>query len=144
MLTSGDEGEADIGMSSTAVNRNKLAVSIIAFLFFAGLCSSQVQKLRIFITGTNQASGNRSNVSAAGIGRSLEKHCAEVTITIEQAKADYLLEAIDTGAGAGRKPYKFTVFQPNGDRIFSTETSRLDSAVKDVCGFIQKHKTYQQ
>jgi hypothetical protein len=120
--------------------RNKLAAFTVAFLLFVGPCRPQVQKLRIFITGTDQASGNRSNVSAAEIGKSLDKHCPELIITIEQQKADYLMEAINTGAGAGRKPYKFTVFQPNGDRLFSTETSRLDSAVKDVCGYIQKHK----
>ncbi len=59
---------------------------------------------------------------------------------MEQERAEYLLEARNTGAGAARKPYKFTLFGPNGDRFFSTETSRLDSAVKDVCAYIQKHK----
>jgi hypothetical protein len=39
--------------------------------------------------------------------------------------------------GKARKPYKFTLFSPDGDRAFSTETAHLDSAVKDVCGFIR-------
>ena len=91
---------------------------------------AQDHKLRVSLTGS-------SNVAAAPIGKSLDKHCSEVVITVDEAKANYLLEAIDTGAGKGRKPYKFTLFNPDGDRAFSTETAGLDNAVKDVCGFIR-------
>lgn len=107
----------------------------------AGPGRTQTEKIRIFITGTDQASGNRSNVSAAEVGRVLDQRCPQAIITLERQKANYLLEAIDTHAGAARKPYKFTLFEPNGDRLFSTETSSLENAVKDVCGWIQKHKS---
>ena len=56
---------------------------------------------------------------------------------VDAQKASYLLEAIDTGAGKARKPYKFTFFYPDGDRTFSTERAGLDSALKDVCGYIR-------
>jgi hypothetical protein len=110
----------------------------VAFFVFAGTCQSQEHKTRIFLTGTDQTLANSSNVSAAEIGKALDKHCPGVVLTIEQQRADYLLEAKDTGAGSMRKPYKFTLFDHTSDRVFSTETSRLDSAVKDVCIFVQK------
>jgi hypothetical protein len=119
----------------------KFSAFAVAFFVFAGTCQPQDQKVRIFLTGTDQTLGNSSNVSAAEIGKSLNKHCPEVVLTIEQEKAEYLLQARDTGAGPARKPYKFTLFGHSGDRVFSTETSRVDSAVKDVCIYVQKHKS---
>jgi len=98
-----------------------------------GLCTigtAQSKQTRISLTP-------RSNVSTAGVGKELDRYCPIVIITDDAPKADYQLEAWDTGAGPGRKPYKFTLFR-NGDRVFSTETRGLASAVKDVCGFIKK------
>jgi len=118
----------------------KLSALAIAFFVCATTCQPQAHKVRIFLTGTDQTLGNSSNVSAAEIGKGLDKHCPEVVLTIEQQKADYLLQARDTGAGAARKPYKFTLFDATSDRVFSTETSRLDSAVKDVCAFVRNRK----
>jgi hypothetical protein len=105
-----------------------------AFVLFACLSTLQGQdhKLRISLT-------RASNVSSAAIGKALDAHCPNIVITVDVQKADYLLEAIDTGAGPGRNPYKFTLFEHDGDRVFSTETARLKSAVKDVCNFIRKH-----
>jgi hypothetical protein len=118
----------------------RLCALAIAFFACSGTCDPQGHKVRIFLTGTDQSLGNSSNVSAAEVGKGLDKHCPEVVLTIEQQKADYLLQARDTGAGAARKPYKFTLFDAISDRIFSTETSRLDSAVKDVCTYIRKRE----
>lgn len=118
----------------------RLSAFAIVFFVSAGTCHPQDHKVRIFLTGTDQSLVYGSNVSAAEIGKSLDKHCPEVVLTIEQSKADYLLQARDTGAGAARKPYKFTLFGHSGDRVFSTGTSRLDSAVKDVCVYLQKHQ----
>jgi hypothetical protein len=117
-------------------------VSALAVTFFvcAGTCQPQDHKTRVFLTGTDQTLGNTSNVSAAEVGKALDKHCPQVVLTIEQQKADYLLQATNTGAGVARKPYKFTLFDATSDRVFSTETSRLESAVKDVCAYIRKHK----
>jgi hypothetical protein len=116
----------------------KASVLAIAFFICAGPCKSQNHKTRIFLTGTDQTLGSSSNVSAAEVGKALDNRCPEVGLTIEQQKANYLLQARDTGAGVARKPYKFTLFDASGDRVFSTETSRLDSAVKDVCAYIRK------
>ena len=82
-----------------------------------------------------------SNVSKAEIGKALNSRCPDVAITVDPEKADYLLEAINTGAGPARKPYKFSLFNRAGDYVFSTETAHVDNSVKDVCRFIEKHKT---
>ena len=109
----------------------------VGLLFLAlavlSVAQAQGQKLRISLTAS-------SNVAAAPIGKSLDKHCPEVVVSVDRLRANYLLEAIDAGAGKARKPYKFTLFSPDGDRAFSTETAGLDSAVKDVCGFIRGHE----
>jgi hypothetical protein len=109
----------------------KLSALAVAFLALAATCRSQDNKTRIVLTA-------ESSVSTAEVGKSLDKHCPDVVLTIEQPKADFLLEAANTGAG--RKPYKFTLFDHTSDRVFSTETSRLDNAVKDVCAYIQKRR----
>ncbi|SRR6266567_4290343 len=119
--------------------RKLSALAIVLFLS-AGTCNPQDHKIRIFLTGTDQTLGNSSNVSAAEIGKALDKHCPEAVLTIEQQRADYSLQAKNTGAGAARKPYKFTLFDATSDRVFSTETSRLDSAVKDVCAFVRNRR----
>lgn len=116
----------------------RLRLLAMTFLICAGTCRSQDYKIRIFLTGTDQTLGNGSNVSAAEVGKALDKHCPQVVLTIEQQKANYFLQAKNTGAGAARKPYKFTLFDATGDRVFSTETSGLDGAVKDTCAFIRK------
>jgi hypothetical protein len=95
------------------------------------LLKGQDQKVRLSLTPS-------SNVPSSEIGKTLDTRCPDVLISVDPSKADYLLEAIYTGAGAARQPYKFTLFNSAGDRVFSTETARAASAVKDVCGFIRK------
>lgn len=98
------------------------------------LCASLLaqDKTRIAITP-------RSNVSTSEVGKGLDKHCPTVILSDDPSKVRYTLEAWDTGAGPGRKPFKFTIFL-DGDRVFSTETRGVAGAVKDVCGFLQEHK----
>jgi hypothetical protein len=90
----------------------------------------QDRKIRIALTP-------RSNVSSSEVGKELDKHCPNVILTDDSQRAAYTLEAWDTGAGAGRKPYKFTVFK-EGDRVFSTETRGVAGAVNDVCAYVSK------
>lgn len=109
----------------------KLSALAVAFLALAATCRSQDHKTRIILTA-------ESSVSAAEVGKSLDKHCPDVVLTIEQPKSDFMLEAVNKGGG--RKPYKFTLFDHTSDRVFSTETTRLDNAVKDVCDYVQKRR----
>lgn len=88
-------------------------------------------KIRIALTP-------RSNISASEVGKGFDRHCPNVLLTDDAQKANFTLEAWDTGAGAGRKPYKFTVFK-DGDRVYSTETRGVAGAVKDVCSYVTAH-----
>lgn len=99
-------------------------------LGLCAICTAQSKQTRISLTP-------RSNVSTSEVGKELDHYCPMVIVTDDISKSDYQLEAWDTGAGPGRKPYKFTLFK-NGDRVFSTETRGLAGAVKDVCSFIKK------
>jgi hypothetical protein len=62
----------------------KLPLLAATLIMCAGICQSQDHKIRIFLTGTDQTQGNSSNVSAAEVGKALDKHCPEVVLTIEQ------------------------------------------------------------
>lgn len=105
----------------------------ILLLLLCGTVNAQEKKTLIFVTDT-------SNVSKAEIGKSLSSDCPEVSVTIDQQKSAYSLEAVWTGAGPARKPYKFSLFNNGGEYVFSTQTARLNNAVKDVCIFVRKEK----
>jgi hypothetical protein len=106
--------------------------AVLLLFACAVTCGAQDHTFRISLTG-------RSNVSTAEVGKSIDSHCPDMTITADPGKADYLLEAIDTDTEVAVR-YQFTLFNHNADRVFSTETRVLDNAVKDVCTFIQRHK----
>lgn len=110
-----------------------LFAAVLVPFIFAGTCRAQDKKIRISVRAN-------SNVSKAEIGKALDSHCPDVGITVDVEKADYLLEAINTGAGVARKPYKFSLFNHDGDYVFSTQTARVDSSVKGICTFIEKQK----
>ena len=115
----------------------RILPAALLFLVFTRVCGAQDRTFKIFLTADP---AGQYGVSSSEVGKSLDSHCPNVVITANRDKADYLLEAVDTGAGKLRKPYKVTLFNHDGDRVFSTETAALANAVKDVCTFIQKHK----
>jgi len=109
--------------------KQTIAIAVI-FLWQGTLGLAQAKQVRVSLTP-------RSNISTSEVGKEFDHFCPGVIITDESQKATFQLEAWDTGAGVGRKPYKFTLFK-NGDRVFSTETRSLSGAVKDICGFVEK------
>jgi hypothetical protein len=111
-------------------NIRRLCPAALLLFVSTGVGEAQNRMFRIFLTADPSA---QNGVSSSEVGKSLDSSCPDVIITADRKKADYLLEAIDTGAGKLRKPYKFTLFNPDGDRVFSTETAALSNAVKDVC-----------
>lgn len=110
--------------------KQRIAIAAVLLLGQCAIAQPQSNQTRISLTP-------RSNVSTSEVGKELDHYCPVAIITDDAQKADYQLEAWNTGAGPGRKPYKFTLFK-NGDRVFSTETRGLVGAVKDVCSFIKK------
>ena len=110
--------------------KHRISLAAVLLLGLGTIASAQSTQTHISLTP-------RSNVSTSEVGKELDHYCPAVILTDDAQRADYQLEAWNTGAGPGRKPYKFTIFK-NGDRVFSTETSGLAGAVKNVCGFIKK------
>jgi hypothetical protein len=111
-----------------------MRILILAAMLFSLPAVAQDGVTRIFISA-------RSNVSAAELGREFDSHCPSVRISESQQRADFDLEAIDNGSGVARKPYKFALFNSDGDRVYSTETGQLTGAVKDICKYIQNNKS---
>ncbi|HEV2488252.1 MAG TPA: hypothetical protein VGT03_00465 [Candidatus Acidoferrales bacterium] len=72
-----------------------------------------------------------STVPTADIVKNLLYKCANVTITLDSTKSDFMLEAAGWPGN-----YKFTVFKHGGDAVFSTNTHFLSNAVKDVCKYV--------
>jgi hypothetical protein len=79
-------------------------------------------------------------IPTADIAREVSKRCPNVSITRSTETADYSLEAVggERTNPHGQRLYKFTLFGPNGNVAFTTETRQLHNAVKDVCTFVNK------
>ena len=103
---------------------------LFAFVLAISYCTTltgQANPIRIALT-TN------STVKSADMVKGLGSNCPDVSLTVDPAKADYTLEAVEDNH------FKFTVFNKDGDAVYSTTTHRLGSAVKDVCRFIKGQK----
>ncbi len=138
-----------------------LIVSAVLCLFFLpSFTFSQVQsksenKVRVFITDSKSweisggfgASGGTGGGSVTGgarpqtaeIIKTFGERCPEVTVTMKQDKADYIvLLDHEGGKGWARKDNKVAVFDKEGDAIFSGSTRSLGNSVKDACDAIKK------
>lgn len=134
----------------------------MAAVLFWGLASMAQQnasapsaggKIRVFISdskswevqggvgGSEDAFGGASSGGArpqtAEIVKTFGQRCPEVTVTIKQEKADYVvLLDHEGGKGATKRDNKIAVFNRDGDSIFSASTRSLGNAVKDACAAI--------
>jgi len=75
----------------------------------------------------------------AEIMKTFGERCPEVTVTIKQDKADYIV-LLDHEGGKGwvRKDNKVAVFNKDGDMVHSGSTRSLGNSVKDACKVIQE------
>lgn len=71
-----------------------------------------------------------------------KKECSGVVLTLDKAKADYLLEATtsDPFPTDAYEHAEFTLFSTSGEILFHTSTRLYKNAMKDVCVFITKGK----
>jgi hypothetical protein len=79
---------------------------------------------------------DKSDVPTADILKGLQKECPNVSITNDVTKSDHTLEAIaKTRLYQGTTIVRFdlTLFDRDGNAVYSTSTRRIDNAVKDVC-----------
>jgi len=108
-----------------------------AFALVIWLCTAlaaQANPTRIALTPN-------STVPSADIVRNLGSDCPDVSLTTDATKADFTLEAMqELNANGHPIRFKFTLFNKDGDAIYSTATHRVANAVKDVCRAIQGQK----
>ncbi len=107
---------------------------VVVFLTYA--FAQQQSATKIALTSS-------STVSTADIVKNLAKKCPSVTVTLDTAKADYMLEAAKESTilnGTEYFRFKFTLFDRQGNAVFSTSTRRVDNAVKDLCAYINHRK----
>src|SRR6267154_326817 len=78
---------------------------------------------------------DKSDVSTADILKGLQKNCSNISITSDVTKSDYTLEAIKKTKFAGGNEsdhFDLTLFDHDGNAIYSTSTRRVSNAVKDL------------
>lgn len=112
------------------------AVFLLALLSVSILLRAQEKPIKIALTNT-------SIVSSADIVKDFGKRCPNVTVTLDPAKADFMLEAGGDRVNQGNniRRYKFTLFDRDGNAVFNTATNLLGNAVKDVCSFLRTAET---
>jgi len=118
-------------------------------------------KVRVFVTdsqswesrGSGGGGGNKNGWGAASsfsggarpqtaeIIKTLNQRCAELTVTNNLGKADFVI-VLDHEGGKGLLAHrnKIAVFNRDGDDIFSNSTRELGNAVKDACDAMTKSR----
>ena len=113
------------------------------------------EKVRIFVTDSDSWTSGRGIVGVDGllvgggdggarpqtaeIIKTFNQRCPEFTITMKQAKADYIILLDHEGGKAPvLRDNKVVVFDREGDALYSGSTVILGNAVKDACNAIRK------
>ena len=112
-------------------------------------------KVRIFVTDSESwtsgggvigvdglliGGGDRgARPQTAEIIKTFNERCPEFTITMKQAKAEYIILLDHEGGKAPiLRDNKVVVFDQEGDAIYSGSTVILGNAVKDACNAIRR------
>lgn len=114
----------------------KISLGAAVFLLLASSLLAQPPPKRIALTA-------KSTVPIAVLADGMDKNCSGVVLTLDNAKADYLLEATTTekfNNGNSIIHAQFTLFSLNGDVLFHTTTRKYKNAMKDVCNAIGSGK----
>lgn len=115
------------------------------------------RKVRVFVTDSDSWTSGGGVVGVDGliigggeggarpqtaeIIKTFNQRCPEVTITIRQERADYIVLLDHEGGKAPiLRDNKVVVFDEEGDAIYSGSTVILGNAVKDVCEAIRKSR----
>jgi hypothetical protein len=102
--------------------KNHIAISVFSFL--ATVASAQTVAIV-----------HRSSLPYGTIASELARNCKGVVVTIDEAKADYLLKADYAGAGYGGEPSgaSLTLSSSDGVVVYAKETRFIRNAFKDMC-----------
>lgn len=109
--------------------RKVLLFTVLALLAGVAILQADPRPLKVFLSPA-------SNVPTAEVMKNLSDRCPNVTITPDPKKSDFMVEA---RFAPYRDRYEFTVRKKGGDYVYSTQTTLLHNAVKDVCHYVNTH-----
>lgn len=115
------------------------------------------EKLRVFVTdsqswemrgaaGASDGTGGGhfsggARPQNAEIAKTFGERCPQVTVSINQEKANYIVTLDhEGGKGLARKDNKWVLYNKDGDMIGSGSTRSLGNSVKDACEAIEKDR----
>ena len=82
-----------------------------------------------------------SNIPSGAVLKGINENCQNLVLTLDASKASYTLEAqINKGSENRNERSWLTLFDKNGDAVFTTDTVGTENAVKDVCRFLKLGK----
>ena len=83
--------------------------------------------------------GGGARPQTAEIIKTFGEKCTDVTVTLKQGSADYIvLMEHEGGKGIIRKDNKYALFNKDGDAIKSGSSRTVGGAVKDACAALIK------
>ena len=111
-----------------------LAFMLVALVIIAPTASDaddqpadSVKAIRVFVDVSEEALETMKRLS---------KRCPQLTVTIAQEKADYVLLMDDIGDGGATE--HVAVFDRQRDMIYVGSASRVANAIKDACDVMTK------
>jgi hypothetical protein len=127
-----------------------LVALTVAACVSVGVAAQTPKPTRVFVTDSQSwevsggfaasrkgAAGSQSGGArpqTAEVIKTVGESCKEVTVTIKQDNADYILMVEhEGGKGIVRKDNKWALFNKDGDAIGSGSTRALGNSVKDAC-----------
>lgn len=82
-----------------------------------------------------------SNIPSGAILKGINENCRNVVLTTNLSKASFTLEAQISKESENKNDRSWlTLYDQNGDAIFTTSTVGTGNAVKDVCNFLKLGK----
>jgi hypothetical protein len=129
VVISGEFQRAKKNYEEILTMKKALLFTVLALLAGAAILQADPRPLKIFLSPA-------SNVPKAEVMKNLSDKCPNVTITNDSKKSDFMVEA---RFAPYRDRYEFTVQKKGGDYVYSTQTTLLHNAVKDVCHYINTH-----
>jgi hypothetical protein len=117
----------------------RILVVGLGLIFLCGSVSPQVKQTRIMLSPN-------SNISTSQVAEGFAKYCPNVTLTQNESKADYVLEAAETvtaDEGTTYSHWHFTLLSKDGDVLMTTHPemhwgSKTKHHFESICKYVGK------
>ena len=80
----------------------------------------------------------RSTMATSQLLKGFRESCPDVTVTSDEGRADYVVEAYGPNIAEFLKHYRITLFDRQGKAVFSTDKHSPGAATKEVCKFLSQ------